>query len=147
MIFPATCKFCKKAVNLEIDDAYAAERDPLGLIVMACCNRCGDFRIKRRETVETMRSLCSSVITTKVGDGARLSQLREALVITTKAFARNLCGFLKTDSLIWSEDLADEMMKRPREIGKILGDFSRVVRKRVEQLPLAPAGQTPYRDD
>jgi hypothetical protein len=42
------CKFCKKPITIEIDDAYAALGDPQKLLPISTCDRCADLRVERR---------------------------------------------------------------------------------------------------
>ncbi len=47
-VYPTTCKFCGKGIELEIDSEYLALRDPLKLIAMTACTQCSELHTLRR---------------------------------------------------------------------------------------------------
>lgn len=115
----AKCKFCHRPITLTIDDLYAATRDHLGLIPLACCNFCGDFYTERRLLFEKIRKnalmLLSGVV--KKDDKPKSHEILSALM---KRYMRLLADFKGVPVPDWDEQIVDHIMQSPGNYSEVL---------------------------
>ncbi len=121
----AKCKFCGKSLVLEIDDDYAALGDPFKLMQLASCNRCGDFREKRRKLMEQIKFNCMMLL----GGGIKkeaLPKTREILVGQIQRYMRLLAEFKDQNVPDWDSALIDDIMEKPGNYALILGQVPKM---------------------
>lgn len=114
MKHPTTCKFCKKPIVLEIDDSYLELGDVFKLIPMACCNRCADLRIKRRNLEEAIEKI--ALILHSKGSKATLDDRmnsRDALTTLTKKYTALIAEWLNASTPWWDQSIVDSIMEMP----------------------------------
>lgn len=108
------CKFCKKPITLEIDDSYYSLKDPLGIIQMACCNRCADLRIKRRSLEDKIQKTVFPLIVkgNKATDEERML-CRQILIELTKKYTALIAEWLNASTPWWDQSIVDSIMEMP----------------------------------
>lgn len=158
-----TCKFCKNPIKLQIDDSYAAlERDPMGLVPLAACNRCGDARMSKRQSQDSIQRMCETLMHScrfdadgkPAGskDEAKLRELagtlREPMLKATKAYAVAHAAVIQSKEYLWQAEFAELLLERPNRWGMILSKYDKDCRlHRVPMSQVPPVPESPISDD
>lgn len=118
-----TCKFCKRPITLEIDPSYDIGKDPMGLVPLACCNRCADLRERRRNIVAALNEVCLSLaaelnpsVLFKMKDEAREGM--RTLLMKYRGLAED---WHHGDCGDWDEAMLDAVLASPRNYTSVLG--------------------------
>lgn len=124
------CKFCKRHMILEIDDAYAELGDPYKLLQYACCDRCADIREKRRKIEGQIKRACM-ILAQSTGKLKKEQRdgIREALMELTKRYARMVAEWYNFSGMSWDEEFVNLLMDKPAKFGDILGQYWRHFRE------------------
>ena len=126
------CKFCQCPVVLEMDDSAV---DYFGLEFwksLAACNRCADYREKKRRLQEQLVDHSVKWARHKMkqvplneADVARLMELVEKC---TKKYADLVCRFNHVQSL-WQQDFMQQILDMPGKTLRILHFYERDIAK------------------
>lgn len=109
-----TCKFCKKPITVQVDDAYAELGDVFKLLTLACCNRCADLRVKRRNLEDGIKKIVNPLIA-KFGNASveESNMARAALVTLTKKYTAMVADWLHSTTPWWDVTIVDSIMEKP----------------------------------
>lgn len=108
------CKFCKKPITVEIDDAYAELGDPMKLLPMACCNPCADLRVKRRNIEENIKAVAMILVQCKGKVPQAISQMAsEQLRVKTQAYCKLIAEWHDMSGMAWDENIPAAIMDHP----------------------------------
>lgn len=118
----ATCKFCRKSLNLTIDDDYGALGDPFRLIPLAACNHCADFRSKRRVVYQTMKKITWILIAGMVKRGTEeYEQSKDSIRQLCKRYLRLIADYRKLPIPDWDEAILESILSQPTKWQETLG--------------------------
>lgn len=161
-IIPATCKFCKASINLNFDDSYASlERDPMGLIPLAACNKCGDARVTKRESQDKIQKICERLMCccrfdakgkpVSSKDEAKLRELaatlKEPMLKATKAYAVAHASVIQSKEFLWQAEFAELLLEMPTRWGLILQKYDNDCRKHRVPMKPTPVANSPISDE
>ncbi len=132
MILKHKCKFCAIPLDLELDDDGAESFNLEFLKSLAACNRCADFREKKRilqdrlldRALEWNRHRLKQVPL----NSTDLEKVRSSIVNATKKYAGLVCDFNRVQSL-WNEDFAQQIFDQPHKTFSILTVYERGITK------------------
>jgi hypothetical protein len=114
------CKFCHKPLVLEVDDAYDELADPHHLIPLSACNRCADFRQRRRELVEGIRSVCLDIARAPGRMQNRLKEeIKEPLALLLKKYLKLANTWHGADAA-WDQALIEQTLLDPQKYLDVL---------------------------
>ncbi len=116
------CKFCKKALLIEIDDDYSNLGDFLKILPFAACNRCADLRIRRRNIEDAIKRAVIPVIVAghKCTPESR-SKMKSALIVLTKKYTAMIADWMGSTSPWWEMDIVDSIADNPSNWTAFLG--------------------------
>ena len=119
------CRVCSIPLSLTIDDEYASlETDPMGLIPLATCNRCYDYKCGRDRLEDRVGKACVMMLQHNIKKGSdQWSKLREAIAITTRRYAELVQRHNRYREVLWSEDFVNILMERPEMWWKTMGNY------------------------
>jgi len=116
MIYERHCKFCGVPLRLDVDDDYAALGDPHKLIPLASCDRCADFRVKRRMLFEriasAVRLMC--LMSSQDNQGKELAQ--DAIRMLLKRWLKLLSEYRHCNAPEWDESLLEAIVAKPQNL-------------------------------
>lgn len=115
------CKFCKKPITVEIDNAYAELGDPYKLLSLACCNHCADLRVERRRLTEKIARICRKVELCRSEDSR--AEFRVVLEKLTQRYANLIARFHDKERMAWDEAVVDTLMDNPKEWGSVVSQM------------------------
>lgn len=126
-----TCKFCKKGIEVEIDDEYADLGDPFNLLPMASCNRCADLRMRRMRLLDMIRALAMTLLGER--NEAALDELKGEMRETAQKLVRKFRELAEDwhhgDCGPWDETMVDALLNGPKYYGNVLGRIWRLSRQ------------------
>ena len=125
-----TCKLCRRPGEAKYDDTEI----PLDLgkwVSMLTCNRCYDYRDKKRLHADDIWRTCYdySIARNLTDDSKRseaVKRAREALVRKTKAFAGLICTHWNKMT-VWEPDFVQMLLDHPDKSHQVLRDYERGV--------------------
>lgn len=118
MIIKGECKFCKRPLELKVDDDYAELRgDPMKIMRLASCNRCSDLRSRQRRTEKAIEMLSGSLLCFPSQD--EKASIREGLCRTTKILLRIACEWYHAEGVAWEEAIVDQIMSHPEKLSVV----------------------------
>lgn len=124
MTVEAKCKFCQRALSLQVDEEYAKLGDPYGMIGLAACNRCGDYRVARSNIFGAVRKRCLPLIGRNLKAEVE-SKHREIFALYVKRYMRLISDDQDQPMPDWDEGIIDALMKTPGNYADI---FARIPR-------------------
>jgi len=127
------CKFCGAPVTLEMDDDGV---EYFGLAYwksLAACNRCADFREKKRalegQLVEYATNWNRHKLKQIILKAADMENLMESIVKGTKRYADLVCRFYRLPSE-WNKDFSEQILDMPHKAIQILRFYERQISRR-----------------
>jgi len=105
------CKICKKDLVVQVDNDYFGPLDTL--LAMATCNRCYDLREKHLKATANIESNCTWLVQHPKAGSEKLMKVQKNLERWTKQYAEAISAFNNSNKVIWSEDFAKTLMKKP----------------------------------
>jgi len=141
MNFAFKCKFCGKPGVVTGDDAGLEIIKPEKWIPNICCNRCGDYMVRKRKNQTAIFNLCRSLETSRFNlRGEKLNDMenrvRERLVDATKALCSIVCNYYRTTT-VWDQEFPAMLMDKPDKAGVVIGVYIRSVAKEAKK-PFQP---------
>ena len=115
------CKFCKKPITVEIDDAYLELGDPYKLLPMALCNHCADLRVRKRQIEARVKSVAMLLI--QCGDKVPESVCQVAtgrLHTQTQDYAKLIADWHNMSGMAWDEGIPGLILSKPDRWADIL---------------------------
>jgi hypothetical protein len=105
------CKFCGKEITVYIDKDYADLSDPYGIIQLAACNQCADYKTREMHIRDRLHRICSVLAQkkNKLSDDQR-SGFRQGLTNATRAYV-GLISEWKNREVVWDDNCIDAMMQ------------------------------------
>ena len=113
---------------MSIDDDYAATTDHLGLIPLACCNRCSDFYAARRLLFEKIRKNCLTLFSGAVAKDDK-PKAREILVALIKRYMRLLAEFKGVPIPDWDEAIVEDILSKPGNYSQVIDQIPRMLQQ------------------
>ncbi len=129
MKYGTNCKFCKKPITIEIDDAYAELGDPYKLLPMAACNRCADLRVQKRNIEGQLGSLCASISVAKGSKDGMPKNAKSNVERLTKIYASLIARWNNLDGMAWEPGIVDAIIADPHHWGDISHRMWQMCRK------------------
>lgn len=135
------CKFCRKPIFLEIDDAYAGMRDPYKLVPMASCNRCADLRVRKRTLEERISRTCMAyfqhlhVRGEKGPEQSEEAEVKQVLVALTKKYTEWFGEFSGISGYLWDMELVNLLMDRPKDWQHVIVQYCGLFRSQAHNQP------------
>jgi hypothetical protein len=127
MTHDTTCKFCGVPVEVTMDDDYAAIGDQFKLLPKVACNRCADFRVKKRQlfqriddAVRLMRLIPGREIDTK-------EKAKDAVRLMLQQWFRMLATHRKCRVPEWDEEILNVIVENPQELWNAISRASKLV--------------------
>lgn len=121
MKHPTTCKFCKKEIVLEIDDAYAELGDRHKIIPMAACNRCADLRVRKRNLENAIKDIAMALVQLKSkASPDTLAISRDGFTRLTKKYTSMIADWVHSTSPWWDSTIVESLMEHPDKWPDIL---------------------------
>lgn len=117
----ATCKFCHKTIQLEIDDSYAALGDVFNLMRLGACNRCADLMIRRRDIKD--RAQHSAIQVLRLGKSTsseQRSKFEGMLGNQIRKWLSLSADWHRSDEAPFDPEMVQQIMESPREVHTIL---------------------------
>lgn len=118
------CKFCKRPITVEVEDAYAELGDPFKLIQLLCCDHCADLRIERRKLERDIKNKCVGMF--QVGPKkAKLKEKenREFLKYTTQKYAELIARWHEKEGMAWDDAIVDTLIENPERWSTVLASM------------------------
>lgn len=129
-IVDGTCKFCKRPLKLHFDDEYAKLRDPFGLMRLAACNRCGDYRAKRRGLLMDLHRLCCIAAGSEKGKEACARGIEAAL----RAYSEMFAQYQVSTPPEFDSAILESVMSKPTEYAHVLGTIRTLIQNQKQLL-------------
>ncbi len=123
------CKICKKDLVVQVDNDYFGTLDTL--LAMATCNPCYDLRQKHRKATENIESACLWLTQHPNAPKEKLDVARKQLEKWTKQYAEAVMAFNHSNTLIWSEEFAQNLMNNPDKWYEQLRFYRNAVREQI----------------
>jgi hypothetical protein len=117
MTLDSKCKFCQRPVSLVISDDYPGVF--AALVPLAACNRCSDLKERERRITEALESACARVLGNRRPSKEWLEKERDIMTKLSKAYVRFVGEWCGVPELGWEEDLVNQLMEHPAQIGAI----------------------------
>lgn len=108
-----TCKFCRKPITLEIDDAYAELGDPYKLLSLAACNECADVRELRRLLEDRVRKLAMTVAAMHHPKPEEIASVRKNLLVLCEKYSRMIARWHRMEGMAFDAAVVDDILNRP----------------------------------
>lgn len=129
MIQHLKCKFCGKAISVEIDDGYSKLGDPFKLMRMASCNPCADMRTKKRDLEFQITALCRHLIFCQGKNrDNEVNHKRDLMFRLTKDYATVVAQWEKAKTVVWDAEFPEQLLNNPENIRTIVGKYWETVR-------------------
>ncbi len=126
---PYTCKFCKKPGFVQVDEEYAALRDPYGLLNMASCNRCADYRVSRRGIFRKTKMLCELLVQGII-PAADKPKVKESLETLVQRYMRLYADHYDLAMPDFDPAIVEAMMWKPAEFSGVLGRIPKLFQQK-----------------
>ena len=119
-----TCKYCRKPITVEIDDAYADLGDPHKLIPMAACNRCADIRVERRVLEAKVKFACMMLhFGRKKFSETKVHDTRVVLERLLKQYANMIARWHFLEGMSWDDEALNLIMDKPDAWASVLKEL------------------------
>lgn len=133
------CKFCKRPITVEIDEAYAALGDPFKLLPLACCNACADNRVSRRKLERKIQLVVTCLSLAGSNKTENLMQTsREQLTKLTRYYADMIARYHHMDGQLWEPSIVEQIIEKPDAWGETLSRMWLAFRQWQEQQSRQP---------
>lgn len=120
MIVKGQCKFCGQALEIEVDDDYAALGDRFNLLGMASCNRCTGLMEEKRKIAYAARRIALSLVADPRMDSQQREKLRAILTNVMKKWFRLVADYHDNPMVAFDEATVAAIMERPDTVGDVL---------------------------
>lgn len=121
MIVEAKCKFCQVPLRLIVEPDYdLIGKDPLKLLPLASCDRCANYRVRRRLLVNRLKHCCELLARGQVYEGEEMDEMTKTVEGMLKTFVHNLAYYRKVPEPDWDEALTAALMSKPERLGEVL---------------------------
>lgn len=114
MIVEAKCKFCGCLLSITVDDDYGKLGDPYNLLPLAACNRCADYREKRRIIFAHIRVLCLGLIQGEWTKKEDIEKVRLNMEKLLKNYIRIYAKYKNLEEADWDEAILEAVMSKPK---------------------------------
>ena len=118
------CRFCGKSLHVQVDPAL----DELGLGVklqgMACCDRCGTFREKRRTLIESLKNICEAVHTRSYNE--KDTDTRDVVTKLLRRYMELVSKYKNVPTPAWEESITDGLLRCPMQYQEVINNLSRI---------------------
>ena len=127
MTHPATCKYCRRELSLEIDD----DCPPINISVwkpLATCNQCADLRmslLKLGDQCEWVLGKCADARGSKAQEGV-MARGRQQMTDVTKRIMTVICDAYRVQNR-WEESMVDAIFQRPDKVRFIISHMRKTV--------------------
>lgn len=129
MMIKATCKVCRRALEVECDDRYLKLGDPQNLIPMLTCNDCYDRRELRSKATEAIVRLCGWLASMDL-ESRRSDKLRSKVKQVAQAYCRMIAAWHHASGMVWDDTIVEALIEQPRDLSGILNRCWRMFRDR-----------------
>lgn len=129
MILEAKCKICGKGLHLEIDDTYAAMGDPHGLIKLAACNNCADFREEELRIYRASRVFAIRLVNRVLSTPPERDYAKEQFEKFVKRYMRILADRFGIDLPNYDPQIVDWIMEKPENYNGYLRQVKTMFRQ------------------
>jgi hypothetical protein len=131
MKYGTTCKFCLNPITIDIDDDYAALGDPYKLLPMACCNRCADIRVERRQLEDKIKFVCKMRELDPKLAVQRREKDRATLERLLKKYSNLIARWHFKEGMCWDDAVLETIMETPKQWFDVLGKLWKMFRESV----------------
>lgn len=123
MMHAVDCKFCHRPITVEIDDDFQRLRASAAtkLLALACCNRCGDLRVRRWGLSGRIQRSANAILAMGNAKGEVLDRARKGLTVHCQRYAELIAEWHGKEGSCWDESIVDMIMKEPQRWGEALG--------------------------
>lgn len=140
-----TCKFCPTPVTVVIDDGALEFMDLNKWLSMAACNRCADYREKRRSVLDAMARATRQIESDKLLGRFSSEHVESARGVVMKIFGRFAtlaCDHYHTEK---SADalIVENILENPDHSITILLAYEKGIRSQPRQAQLIPKHNDP----
>jgi len=114
----ASCKFCRRELDIKIDPACPRAEAEFWLTI-AACNRCADYRTGLHTIIAAIANVCRTL--TRIRDGESSSRQRvedrckTVLVELTRKYANHVCDFYNKTT-VWEPDFPQMLFEQPAKV-------------------------------
>lgn len=127
MNFAYNCQFCRRPGIATADEEGLKIIKPEVWVPRLCCDRCGDYKVKRRGLEAALFKVARIVETCRINlDGEKRrgieTKARENLVALTKKFCGVVCDYYRLTN-VWEQDMADMIFEKPRKLSIVLSTY------------------------
>ncbi len=138
-IVEAPCKFCKKPLHLEVDEAFLEMRPDLtlsaggkvvSLLNLSACNRCADYQSARIRVVGAIKKKCLPIIGCKLKP-EMVEKYREWFTLMVKRYMRITADFLDVQMPDWDDEIVSQILDQPGNYGVVLSQVYRTFKQPV----------------
>lgn len=128
-----TCKICVKPISMDCDEAGLAFLNESVWIKKIACNRCSDYKVGLRKTVEAVYSVCQLLrgCRQNMAGQARLqleSKVREKLATLTKRFCYLVCAYHRVTN-VWDQAVPDMIFDNPDRAAVAMSVYIKAIAK------------------
>ncbi len=127
MIVESVCKFCAKPLRLIVDDLY--QEDKFKLLLLAACDTCADYRVRRRIIVERLKWICTALACKQITAQEDLERVRKNLKTLLIRFILNQAKYRQVDVPEFDEEMLETLMNNPARLGAVLSLVPGMLRK------------------
>jgi len=128
------CKFCRKPGVITLEGEFSNRIKKL--LSLACCNRCGDFFVAKRNMEDRIKEIALSLYTARLTKTAQLQDIvglaREKLNKLTHAYAELVCRYWRITT-VWEPDFIEQIFDHPRMSLQICGQYFKMAGQLVKQ--------------
>jgi hypothetical protein len=121
-----TCKFCRKPLVLEIDDAYLELGDPLKIIPLAACDPCADVRNKISSIEMNIGKLCIALCRNPSDD--QIGRARKGLDTLCNQYAMAIAEVNHAEQYLADPEFAKWLAEKPGQWTQILSKYRQLCR-------------------
>lgn len=126
------CKFCAVPVSLEIDDAALEFFTLEYWKSLAACNRCADFKSRKRTLVDKLLEKSVVIQRHKLKQSPLSNEdygrVHQSIESATKKFSELICKFYRKRH-VWHQDFVQQILDMPEKTMTILNLFERSIEK------------------
>lgn len=131
------CKFCRRHIEMEVDEAgFNSPIINAKLWLANCaCNRCATFYKSRAIIAEKIGKYCQILIDSRRGqrDNEKENAICDRLTTLTKQLAKIVCDFYTLETQ-WESDFVDNLMQEPAKFNIVLNIYIRGIRQIRERM-------------
>lgn len=148
MKFLAKCKFCGKALTIDLSGQGFTDEEILAgyewtsaLAPLVCCNHCGDLRVQQRRVVEPIVRLAfnASLLQQSPKDWQDAAEeTRQNMARLVRQFVAVGSKWLKKPEIQIEDGMVQDILDKPAEVRRILGFIWRTIKSQPDPAPELP---------